>query len=283
MPTKIEWASEVWNPVTGCSPVSTGCANCYGRRLAGRFRHHYPQGFGKVTLHPERLEKPMHWRKPRRVFVVSMGDLFHDAVPDDFIAAVFGIMLVASRHQFIVLTKRPDRMRSLLNELNVAECFLRASLKLSEAGFDTIQAMPDLAMVPYQWPAPNICLGVSVENQEWADRRIPVLLETPAAVRVVSCEPILSAVDLSRWLLSREGADYEEGWETEEPWIDPATLDWVICGSESGPNARPMDLDWARSLRDQCQGVPFFFKQYVCNGRRISMPLLDGVRWEQYP
>ena len=221
--SKIEWTDATWNPVTGCAKISPGCTNCYAERMAYRFAgcngyperpHHFD-----VTLHPERLEQPLRWRKPRRVFVVSMGDLFHEDVPDDYIREVFWTMQRAGWHTFQVLTKRPRRMA---------------------AWFAKRQDAPVL---------PNVWLGVTVEDQQRADERIPYLLECPAAVRFVSAEPLLGPIDLRAWL------GPVSTWER---------LDWVICGGESGPGAQPMHPDWARALRDQCvsAGVPFFFKQW---------------------
>lgn len=226
--SKIEWTDSTWSPVTGCTKVSEGCDHCYAETIAHRFAgtKAYPNGFD-VTLRPERLDQPLRWKRPRKVFVNSMSDLFHEDVPDDYIARVFAVMALAPQHTFQVLTKRPGRMRSLLS----SEDFKSAVFLATEGRFEGY----------FPWPLPNVWLGTSVENQKWADVRIPLLLDTPTAVRFLSCEPLLGPVELSPWL-----------------------LDWVICGGESGPGARPMHPDWARSLRDQCQAttVPFHFKQW---------------------
>lgn len=273
--TKIEWTDKVWNPVTGCSKVSPGCDNCYAETFAERFRgtpgHHFQRGFD-IVLRRERLDEPLKWRKPRRVFVNSMSDLFHEAVPDDYIADVFARMWWTPQHTFQVLTKRHGRMRSLLPRLE-------GRLRNMER---------DLALVhaptPLHWPLPNVWLGVSVENQRWADVRLPALMRTPAAVRFVSCEPLLEPVNLRRWLrpvpdcghvTPEDGTCGHPAALTPEchRWADcPARpqrddwrgLDWVIAGGESGARARPMHPDWARQLRDDCAvaGVPFFFKQW---------------------
>jgi len=231
MPTKIEWTEETWNPVTGCTKVSAGCQNCYAermaKRLAGRYGYPADDPF-RVTLQEDQLSKPLSWRKPRMVFVCSMGDLFHPDVPDEYITQIFDVMAKARwyRQTFQVLTKRPERMREHL--------LARKALT-----------------------APNVWLGVTAENQETADQRIPILLQTPAAVRFVSCEPLLGSLDLAEgghgWLFV---TDLTDGRRTH--------LDWVIVGGESGPKARPAHPDWFRSIRDQCQsaGVPFFFKQW---------------------
>jgi protein gp37 len=239
--TTIEWTDRTWNPVTGCTKVSPGCDHCYAEGIARRFAgtKAFPQGFD-VTLRPERLGDPLKWRKPRRVFVNSMSDLFHQDVPNDFIAQVWAVMAATPQHTYQVLTKRPARMRSLLLNAfdNNFTDFLAAELfRLHEIG----------GIV--QWPLPNVWLGVSVEDQKRADLRIPALLDTPAAVRFLSCEPLLGHVDLesalNRFNLSNVG------------------LGWVIVGGESGPGARRMELDWAQHLVGQCQqsGVPVFVKQ----------------------
>jgi protein gp37 len=226
----IEWTDATWNPVTGCTEVTPGCDNCYAKTFAERWRgtpgHYFEQGFD-VVLRPDKLTLPLTWRKPRRVFVNSMSDLFHDQVPDAYIAEVFAVMARTPRHTYQLLTKRHGRMRSLLN---------RPSFRgtIADAGEG--------------WPLPNVWLGVSVEDQARAELRIPALLDTPAAVRWLSCEPLLGPVDLFR----NSRIDRDPG------------LDWVVVGGESGHGARPMEPAWARSLRDQVTGagVPFFFKQW---------------------
>jgi protein gp37 len=260
--TKIQWTDETWNPVTGCRKVSPGCKHCYAEGVADRFwATQYPpvedrvgtytsshgtlytditrpRRFTDVQVHPDRLDQPLHWRKPRRVFVNSMSDLFHEDVPDDFIAQVFGVIASQERHTFQVLTKRPERAKKLLGGAWIQ----------NEALFG----------LPFEkrWPLPNVWLGVSVEDQERADERIPLLLETPAAVRFLSCEPLLGPVDL----------DAISTWAHAMP-SEPVSIDWIIVGGESGAKARPMDLAWARSLVEQgrAAGVPVFVKQL---GRR---------------
>jgi len=249
--TRIEWADAVWNPVTGCSKVSPGCKNCYGerfaRRLAGRFGYPADEPF-RVTLHHDRLREPFGWRKP---FVISMSDLFHPEVPDRFIAAVFGVMAQCPQHRFMVLTKRPERMLEW---------------------FEWVE--PRRA---WPWPMSHVWLGVSAENQEYADRRIPLLLQVPAAVRFVSVEPILGPVNLGRLVWFKEGFSDPD---FQDRVLGRRRLDWVICGSETGPGARPANPDWVRSLRDQCvaANVPFFFKRWFDGSH-----LIDGQEWRQMP
>jgi len=244
----IEWLNrpgtvgESWNPITGCSPVSEGCANCYARRMAKRLagRFGYPEAPHEfdVMLHPDRLEEPLRWRKPRTVFVVSMGDLFHQQVSDSIINHVFHVMVnQAPQHTYIVLTKRAERMA------------------------DFLQTTRWLDRGLLEGPTKNVWLGVTVENQHWADERIPYLLATPAAVRFVSAEPMLGPVD--PFDVDGHIAVQMEEANARESLYPADVIDWVICGAETGPGARPMDLSWARDLRDQCKaaGVPFFFKR----------------------
>lgn len=298
--TKIEWADATWNPITGCTKVSPGCDHCYASTLAERFRgtpdHYFEHGFD-VQLRPDKLDQPLRWTKPRRVFVNSLSDLFHDDVPDEYIARIFAVMALAPQHRFMVLTKRHGRMRSLLN----GERF--KDEVLTQIAFAAAQH--DLGWPPpqgYDWPLPNVWIGVTVEDQQRADLRIPALLDTPAAVRFLSCEPLLGPVNLARsWL----GAKMDQG-----P-CDPR-VDWVICGGESGPDARPMHHDWARVLRDQCQaaGIPFHFKQWgewvpegqtpeettiparvlmdeatgcMRLGKKVAGRELDGRTWDEEP
>lgn len=263
--TRIEWTDATWNPVTGCTKVSEGCDHCYAETIAHRFAGTpaYPNGFA-VTLRPERLDQPLRWQRPRRIFVNSMSDLFHADVPDEFIARVFAVMALAPQHTFQVLTKRPGRMRSLLSS---AEFRRGVRLAVFESGLvDEV-----IAFGSEMFPLPNVWLGTSVESQKWADVRIPQLLGTPAAVRFLSCEPLLGPVDLVPSLRAWAGGDAVQ--------INHH-LHWVIVGGESGPHARPMHPDWARSLRDQCvsAGVAYHFKQWgewtpLFDGRELRYPL----------
>ncbi len=275
--SSIEWTDAVWNPVTGCSKVSQGCKHCYAERMAKRLagRDGYPADDPfRVTLHPEKLDMPIRWRKPRRIFVNSMSDLFHPDVPDEFIDKVFAWMGVANWHTFQVLTKRPERMASYLS----ASVRPRRVLdRMNFLGLARITRWP--ALGHNEWPLPNVWLGVSVENQQAADERIPLLLQTPAAVRFISAEPLLGPVDLAHLhigVLSTHpqsagafGFNALTGerlglWVGRQKGAWLPRLDWVIVGGESGPGARPMHPDWARRIRDACKaaGVPFLFKQH---------------------
>lgn len=290
--TTIEWTEKTWNPTVGCRRVSAGCENCYAEPTAagivsklrgleptekrtktlrlyeGAVKHDdegkpRPLWSGRCIEAPDRLDQPLRWKKPARIFVNSMSDLFHEDVSDEFIAAVFGMMALAPQHTFQVLTKRPARMLAWFREF-AAELPLLAEKKatvktctaLAEAkayGMDEVGKRSSSA----PWPLPNVHIGVSVENQEAANKRIPLLLETPAAVRWLSMEPLLGPVDMEPILhvYDRNG---------EPGWLRQPGLDWVVVGGESGPGARPMHPAWARDIRDQCveAGVPFFFKQW---------------------
>lgn len=290
--SKIEWTDATWNVVTGCEKVSPGCDRCYAETFAERWRgipgHHFENGFD-VTLRPERLTLPLKWRKPKRVFVNSMSDLFHKDIPNEYIAQVFAIMALTPQHTYQVLTKRHGRMQSLLSNPDFEKLVDRALL--------TMPAASDSKLTGRSWPLPkpgwplrNVWLGVSVEDQKRAELRIPALVDTPAAVRFLSCEPLLGPVDLSAWMPARhaswrcQGPDcrrfysgplqqhcpqcgregYWTGSHTGNGRPNGQPIGWVIVGGESGHGARPMSPDWARSIRDQSQaaGVPYLFKQW---------------------
>ncbi|MFJ5973573.1 DUF5131 family protein [Streptomyces sp. NPDC093060] len=269
--SKIEWTDATWNVVTGCTKVSPGCDNCYAETFAERWRgtpgHHFENGFD-ITLRPERLTLPLRWRKPRRVFVNSMSDLFHKDIPDAYIARVFAAMALAPQHTFQVLTKRHARMRSLLADPTFEKQVDYELLHFPPFA-DSKMTRRSWPLPKAGWPLPNVWLGVSAENQTWAEARIPALLQTPAVVRFVSAEPLLGPIDLQH-LKARNGALIDallgnvSTPEGENYAACPSVLDWVIAGGESGHGARPMSPDWARSLRDQCQGAPaaFLFKQW---------------------
>lgn len=306
----IGWTDETWNPIRGCRRVSPGCENCYAERMAGRFcgesqpyeglvrlhAHDMQTGEmrwnGKVRMVPEHLDDPLHWRRPRRVFVNSMSDLFHEGLSNEDIAAVFGVMAVSPKHTFQVLTKRAERMRDWFRWVSGG---FKGPTTTCIENMERIAGDNDLRIMP-AWPLPNVWIGVSVENQKYADKRIPLLLETPAAVRFVSYEPALGPADFGRWLRGRadcktcgSGVKFDEDGCCAHCGADAELhcgLDWVIFGAESGPSARPCDPDWARSVRDQCQasGTAFFLKQFAdAHGKKIPHPELDGRTWQEYP
>jgi protein gp37 len=313
--TRIERAYATWNPVTGCTPVSPGCDNCYAyriaRRLAGRYGYPEAPHHFDVTVHENRLDKPFHWRKPRRVFVASMGDLFHEDVPETHIRKVWATMALASWHTFLVLTKRPQRMRyemQVLRDLASAEQWTIAELAK---------------------PLPNVLLGVTVENGDYT-WRIDKLLQIPAAGYFVSLEPLLSAVDLRHIncdnVVEIDALTGDHGVYRPYAGRSDRKLSLVVAGGESGPGARPTHPQWMRDVRDQCveSGTPFHFKgwgawmptgnvadfsdyqrmryvyqdgsyapgvdRYVSHGepmhrvgKRAAGRLLDGREWNQFP
>jgi protein gp37 len=251
-----------------------------------------PVWTGRVNLAPDHiLTKPLSWRKPKRIFVNSMSDLFHEAVPDEWIDRVFAVMALAPQHQFLLLTKRPLRMQNYTRNPATPGRIARALVDMMIAGKLPKHAVTDDSwpvqsegdidlpddIFLRQWPLSNCWKGVSVEDQPRADERIPILLDTPAAVRWISAEPLLEALDLRVYMPNAL-------WSNLASWKQPE-LDWIVAGAESGPGARPCDLEWIRSLRDQCasSGAPFFWKQHVENGRKISLPMLDGVTHDAFP
>jgi protein gp37 len=251
----IEWTEATWNCATGCTKVSQGCKNCYAERDWARMQHvpiYKGRAFTDVACHPERLDQPLRWTRPRMIFVNSMSDLFHDDIPVEFIDKVFAVMgnvfcKMDTPHTFQVLTKRPERMAAYLNDPDVLR---RVTLAMKAMGLD----LPGENSPP-AWPLPNVWLGVSVEDQAAADERVPLLLKTPAAVRWVSAEPLLGQVDLSQFMV--HNLDEAEA-------AGHYGIDWVVVGGESGPNSRPMHPKWIKSLRDQCAkaNVAFLFKQW---------------------
>lgn len=293
--TKISWTSATWNPTTGCDQVSPGCDHCYALTLAARLKRmgnprYQHDGSPKtsgpgfaLTLHPDKIEEPMKWKKPRHVFVNSMSDLFHDDVPREFIAKVFAVMALARSHTFQVLTKRPRRMMGLLNETGPRSFRTLVTVEQARQKWGATQELHPSTV----WPLPNVWMGTSVEDQKRADLRIPLLLETPAAVRFLSCEPLLGPVDLSTYL----GVEYMDTLEGYGQEMFAALngqvgggLHWIIVGGESGPDFRSMNLDWARTVRDQAVAaeVPFFYKQG--SGPRSEMHKeLDGRTWDEMP
>ena len=288
--TGIEWTDATWNPVTGCTKVSQGCKHCYAERDWQRLQHlprFAGREFSDVDFHPGRLDQPLRWAKQRRIFVNSMSDLFHEEVPTGFIDQVFAVMALCPQHTFQVLTKRTLRMRDYVSEGGRAADVLDIVRNWEigyRAGGDKLQAQA--------WPLPNVWLGVSVEDQATADQRIPILLQTPAAVRWISAEPLLGPIDLDRLAIDSCDDDYTisalSGRRIARYGTKPGAprLDWVVVGSESGTKARPCDIEWVRDLKNQCEiaRVPFFFKQLVDGrGRKIHTPELDGRIWTDYP
>lgn len=298
--TGIEWTDATWNPIRGCTRVSKGCENCYAERVAARFsgpglpyeglatiKGGEARWTGKIRFVDEHLADPLKWKTPMRIFVNSMSDLFHPGVTDDHLADIFDVM-ARTQHTFQILTKRPARMKQVLDAA----------------------AHPDVARsfeLQYgrKWPPHEWQFGVSIEDQKTANERLPILVDCIAAKKIVSYEPALGEVDFE---LALGGVGC---------YLQCAAIDWIIAGGESGPNARPVSIHWLRKTRDLCQeiGIPFFFKQwgewraiegkfdaamlrkplppamqlsdsplvYWRFGKSKTGSLLDGVEWKEFP
>jgi protein gp37 len=283
--TGISWTDSTWNPLRGCSRVSEGCRNCYAERVAGRFSgpgmpyeglvtigEKGPRWNGSVRLVPERLADPLRWKRPRRIFVNSMSDLFHENVSNEDIAAIFGIMAAAPQHTFQVLTKRPKRMREWFDWVNGKDIGAIAASAIGGAHTKLGGVVYGFGLTTIVSSGlPNVWLGVSVEDRNAAAQRIPLLLETPSVRRFVSFEPALEEVDFTHIDADRGGSKSMNqinaltGRHSDmgRPCADVAHLDWIIVGGESGSGARPFDLRWARSVVEQgrAAGVPVFVKQ----------------------
>lgn len=277
--SKIQWTDATWNPTRGCTRVSPGCENCYAERQAIRMAgfersreleapykglvERSPKGprwTGKIRLVPEKLEEPLRRRKPTRWFVDSMSDLFHEQIPDSYIAKVFGVMAFAAKHTFQILTKRQERMRNFVSQ-NQDAIYSEYELRWKAIG-----GAEHHAARAWSWPLPNVWLGVSVEDQKRFAERWPELAKTPAAVRFLSVEPLLEALEFHEccslcggWSVQGKRLQCERCgalWSGVRP-------DWIIVGGESGPGARPCNVEWIRSIVRQCReaGVPCFVKQ----------------------
>lgn len=329
--TAIEWTDATWNPIRGCSRVSEACRHCYAEGVAARFskpglpyeglarRVALPNGGNEARWTNEiayagdtTLLKPLRWEKPRRIFVNSMSDLFHENVPDEIIDRVFAVMAFCPQHTFQILTKRPERMRAYCNSESQAffdRQFEAMDWVRNHSPFASVREAHEHHGIAWHQPAfaedmrplPNVWLGTSVENQATANDRVVTLLSTRAAVRFLSCEPLLGPIDLTSIMLDGKRIDALIGaiaWLNGDDWEHIGAcskVQWVIAGGESGHQARAMHPDWARRLRDDCEyaGVPFFFKQWgewahrpdlahfkpmlTCEWQRLSSHI-EGVR-----
>lgn len=267
--TKIEWTDATWNWLRGCTRASSGCINCYAERISAN--HSGPgepyspvirdgKWTNTVITVDHKMDEPLKWERPRMIFVNSMSDTFHPTVEDLTLTLAFNVMRKAQHHAFQVLTKRPERMATFMRDVYPGRVDLSKTV----------------------WPPPNIWLGTSVENQAAVAHRTTHLMNTPGRVRFLSVEPLLGSVRLA---LRMDPYGYNVT-GAKSLWCDEdGTIDWVIVGAESGPGARPMELDWVRAIRDQCVeiGVPFFFKQLVDDGKKQVLPELDGKVWNQMP
>jgi protein gp37 len=295
--TKIEWTDATWNPIAGCSIVSPGCKNCYAMRTANRFSaikgHKYegtaksvnglPVWTGKINLVEKDLQIPLHWREPRRIFVNSMSDLFHEDVPFYFIDNIFSVINLSRNHTFQILTKRTERMLEYMTSRKQSGgCVFLDTVEIPE----TTDAQADELRRGIIWPLPNVWLGTSIEDQKRADERIAHLLACPAAIRFISQEPQLGPIKYrEEWLAPVFAAD---DWRFFEP--GGRGVDWIIIGGESGPGARPFDLKWARSTIEQCAdfGVACFVKQLgsfptISNGDQLMLEDKKGGDPSEWP
>jgi protein gp37 len=345
----IGWCDETWNPVRGCLRVSPGCENCYAEAVAARFcgegqpyeglikirKDGSRRWSGDVVAVPSHMMDPMKWKRPRRIFVNSMSDLFHPGLDNEDILAVFAVMACSPQHTFQVLTKRPQEMLEwfdwfrnhvleaamdgeTIDEARIAVLAdALGNMIVGETSHKDYDGSDEAALIKGKleelyikewdtpsggtawqhrlpWPLPNVWLGVSTENQQYADERIPLLLQAPAAKHFISAEPLLGPVDVSKYLRLKT--------ESVAPlsWVITPPIDWVIAGCESGPNARLADPKWYRSLRDQCAAAstPYFLKQarwdgvWIRNdgphsklkrGSIVEAPTLEGVEHLEFP
>lgn len=273
--TGIQWTDATWNPIRGCSRVSEGCRNCYAETVAARFSGpgQAYEGLarrtstgearwtGKIMFVEKHLDDPLRWRTPKRIFVNSMSDLFHEGVTDEQLDMIFAVMAIARRHTFQILTKRPERMRDYLSSPGRAGAIAAETGRgVSGDRYWPFIRPDELAA---RWPLPNVWLGVSVEDQDAADERIPLLLLTPAVIRFLSCEPLLGPIAL----IPESVGGYPESVRWADRGPDSPRIDWVIVGGESGPKARRFDMGWARDLVAQCYvaDVACFVKQMGSN------------------
>lgn len=307
--SEIQWTDATWNFLAGCNVCSPGCTHCYAMRMAKRLEAMGQKKYagttktvngkavwtGKINVDEKSMMLPFKWKKPQRVFVNSMSDLFHESVPFDVVDRAFAVMALTPHHTCQILTKRPERMAEYLTHKKKVN---NHSYDLPDDGAwrewtaydDVLRQVDDLrvkghgringAMIGVGWPLPNVWLGASVEDQQRADERIPHLLRCPAAVRFLSVEPLIGPVSLTKKSADVAGANFPEGANTSR-------IDWVIVGAESGPGRRPMSLDWARSLREQCAsaGVAFFMKQLEVDGKITGdmERFPDDLRAREFP
>jgi len=326
--TKIEWSEFSWNPVVGCSKVSEGCLNCYAEKMAERLasiacspkkkaplteselaytnvvqmwhdpkiEKTYWKGWnGKTAFVESALEKPLHWKKPRMIFVCSMSDLFHESVPFEWLDKVMAIIALCPQHKFQILTKQQKRMLEYYTKPKTlkGECVnnqilptvqFRVKKRVRTVVHHSQQySKQQLNMWDGRWPLPNLWLGVTCENQRTADERIPILLQIPAAVRFISFEPLLEDIDFN--LIERPNHFHS----TPYGWLKyfGKQIHWIIIGCESGPKRRPCKLEWVRNIVSQCKAanVPVFIKQLNINGKveHNIEKFPEDLRIREYP
>lgn len=291
--TKIEWTSYSWNVIIGCSKKSPGCLNCYAERMAKRlaamgnnnyrkvlqwdwYKGAHEKWNGETVFVESALEKPLRWRKPRLVFVCSMSDLFHESVPFEWIDRVMAIVALCPQHIFQLLTKRPERMLEYFTSLTTVEGAMRFRA-------DDPRRQKTAMMYRRGEYLENLWIGTTIESNDQR-HRADTLIKIPAIVRFISAEPLLSEIDFTQYLW--DSGVCSGPMDPVEYASQPSCLiDQIICGAESGPGKRHCDINWIRSLRDQCiyADVPFFLKQMVISGKMVKMPELDGQIFDQMP
>jgi protein gp37 len=304
--TTIEWTDATWNPFVGCSKISAGCTHCYAINQAyrnnamaqkmpnpGRMKYYnglthkkgdHTDWTGTVRFVPEALEIPLKWRKGRKIFVNSMSDLFHEAIPDEQIDQVFRVMALTQQHIYQVLTKRPKRMleylRSAKNRVRIAAVDLGRMHGIEHSLIESCQC---------DWPLPNVWLGMTVENQAAADERIPLLLQTPAANRFLSCEPLLEKIDFNQPIICSCAKGKTSLFQIKNGSYLASMIDWVIIGGESGSGARQCNIEWIESMLWQCKSsnIPAFIKQLGSNPYTNEHPLKlcdrKGANLQEWP
>jgi protein gp37 len=294
MSTNIEWADETINPIVGCSRISPGCEKCYAAKAAKSPRlQQFPQyqavgkWDGTVEFVKSQLIKPLSWKKPKRIFVCSMADLFHANVPDEWIHQVMAVVALSPQHTFQILTKRPERMKEYFSQPNLwVKWYEAASVNLWDAVSEKFGGLINLqqyfTLQPF--PLPNLWLGTSTENQQMADKRIPILLQIPAAIRFLSCEPLLEEIDFRQAGAIQKLISDSYEWE-----LVNEDIQWIVAGGESGPQSRPCHIEWIESIVQQCQQsqTPVFVKQLGANayyqGQRFKTRDRKSGEIEEFP
>jgi protein gp37 len=303
--TKIEWSDFSWNPIVGCSKISEGCQNCYAEKMASRLATienspeeyifvtfwpipaNIPTGWnGKTAFVESALEKPLRWKKPRKIFVCSMGDLFHESVPFDWIDKVMAVIALCPQHTFQILTKRPERMAEYFTNIEdrtekIAECSMRAPFGVWDDADTVCDNLFDVFRDYRLTPLDNLWLGITAETQQRANERIPILKTIPAVKHFVSCEPLLSEIDFRQIVIPKwycPPMTVEERFENKH--FDYQGLDWVIVGGETGHNARPCKIEWIERIVEDCKAasVPVFVKQITVNGK----PSKNMAEWPEH-
>lgn len=312
MRTKIPYATDSWNPYVGCTHVSPACDNCWAEDMAARIIRMNPNlkkyldvtengaWTGNIGVDPDEFLKPFTWKKPRRIFVCDMGDVFYIHVPFDLIDKLMSVIALLPQHTFLILTKRPGIMKKYF-DTDKEKLIERWADQTYELGVSDNKDDTDAPAcwvnnrLDTEWPMKNLWLGVTCENQNMANYRIPILLHTPASKRFVSYEPALGPIDFTRITTlefcgtkvyhSLHGMSYFQDIDDSSSDTPCNKLDWIIMGAESGPKRREMNIEWAETVKNQCErhNIPFFFKQKFIGRKKIEMPILSGKVYDQIP